>query len=114
MADQKNPFEAVQALMLDNLEKMQGATQSCIDMFEKTMQGVPGANQGAIADFKAYLERQVAANRDFVEKLLRAKDFQEAFRIQVEHLQSQLKAVAQDATKFGSQIASSLKPPTAG
>jgi hypothetical protein len=27
------------------------------------------------------------ANRDFGEKLLREKDFQEAFRIQVEHFQ---------------------------
>ena len=112
MADEKNPFEAIQALMLENLEKMQGVSQSYLDMFEKAMQGLPGANQERIADFKTYLERQVAANRDFLEKLLRAKDFQEAFRIQVEHFQSQLRAVAEDARTFGAQIASSLKPPT--
>ena len=80
---------------------------------KKAIQGLPGANQDAIVNFKAYLERQVAANRDFVEKLLHAKDFQEAFRIQVEHFQSQLKVVAEDANKFGTQIASALKPPTA-
>jgi hypothetical protein len=113
MADEKNPFEAIQALMFENLERVQGATQSYIDMMEKAMQGLPGANQDRIATFKSYLERQVAANRDFVERLLRAKDFQEAIRIQVEYLQSQLKAVAEDASKFGAQIASSLKPPTA-
>jgi len=113
MADEKNPFEALQALMLENLEKVQGATQSYIDMFEKAMKGLPGANQDAIGNFKTYIERQVAANRDFVEKLLRAKDLQEAFRIQVEHFQSQLKVVAEDASKFRSQIANSLKPPTA-
>jgi len=112
MADEKNPFEAIQALMLENLEKMQGVSQSYSDMFEKAMQGLPGANQERIADFKTYLERQVAANRDFLEKLLRAKDFQEAFRIQVEHFQSELRAVAEDARTFGAQIASSLKPPT--
>jgi hypothetical protein len=28
MADEKNPFEAFQALMLENLEKMQGVSQS--------------------------------------------------------------------------------------
>jgi hypothetical protein len=48
-----------------------------------------------------------------LEKLLRAQNFQEAFRIQVEHFQSQLKTVAEDASKFGAQIASSLKPPIA-
>ena len=113
MADDKNPFEVIQGLMLENLEKVQGATQTYIDMFEKAMQGVPGANQETIANFKAYVEKQVAANRDFVEKLLHAKDFQEAFRVQVEHFQSQLKVVAEDASKFGSKIASALKPPTA-
>ena len=32
MADEKNPFGAIQAVMLENLEKMKGATQSYIDM----------------------------------------------------------------------------------
>jgi hypothetical protein len=53
MADEKNPFEAIQALMLEKLEKVQGATQSYIDMFEKAMHGLPGANQDAIGNFKA-------------------------------------------------------------
>ena len=39
MANEKNPFEAVQAMMLENLERVQGATQSYIDMVEKAMRG---------------------------------------------------------------------------
>ena len=109
MADAANPFEAVQAMMLGNLETMQNATQSYIDTIEKAMRGLPGANEDQITDFKAYLERKVAANRDFLEKLLRAKDFQEAFRIQVEYFQSQLKAAAEDAHQLGTKMASSLK-----
>ena len=87
---EKNPFEAVRAMMLENLEKVGGATQSYIDMVERTMRAFPGANEKQIGTFKAYIERQVAANRDFCEKLLRAKDFQDAFRIQVEYFRSQL------------------------
>jgi hypothetical protein len=64
MATEKNPFEAVRAMMLENLEKMGGATQSYIDMVEKTMRGFPGANEEQIGTFKAYLERQVETNRD--------------------------------------------------
>jgi hypothetical protein len=79
-----------------------------------TMRGLPGADEDRIATFKAYLERQVAANHDFVEKLLRAKDFHEAFRIQVEYFQSQLKGVAESASKIGAQIASSFNRPTTG
>jgi len=114
MGDEKNPFEAVQAMMLENLEKVQGATQSYIDMVEKAMRGFPGADEDRIATFKAYLEGQVAANHDFVEKLLRAKDFQEVFRVQAEYFQSRLKAVAEDASKIGTQIASSFNRPTTG
>jgi hypothetical protein len=108
MAEAANPFEAVRAMMLENLEKVQSATQSCIDAVEKAMRGFPGANNDQIATFKAYIERKVAANRDFVERLLRARDFQEAVRIQVEYLQSQLKAAAEDASQIGTKIASSL------
>jgi hypothetical protein len=112
MAEAANPFEAVRAMMLENLEKVQSATQSYIDTVEKTMRGFPGANNEQIATFKAYIERKVAANRDFVEKLLRAKDFQEAVRIQIEYLQSELKAAAEDASQIGTKIASSLNRST--
>ena len=111
MADQANPFEAVQAMMLQNLELVQSATQSYLDTVEKVMLGLPGAKEDQIADFKAYLERKVATNRDFVERLLRAKNFQEAIRIQVEHFQSQLKDAAEDASQIGAKIASAFKPP---
>jgi len=109
MATEENPFEAVRAMMLENLEKVGGATQSYLDMVEKTMRGFPGANQEQIGTFKAYIERQVAKNRDFGEKLLRAKDFQEAFRIQAEYFQSQLRADAEDAAQIGAKMAGSFK-----
>jgi hypothetical protein len=108
MGDGANPFEAVRAMMLENLAKVQGAAQSYIDTIEKAMRGFPGTNEDQITTFKAYLERQSGANRDFVEKLLRARDFQEAFRIQGEYFQSQLKAV-EDASQIGAKIAISFK-----
>ena len=110
MAEVANPFEAVQAMMLKNLENVQNATQSYIDTVEKVLRGIPGANESQITTFKAYVERKVAANRDFAERLLRAKDFQEAFRVQVEYFQSQLKAAAEDAHQIGTKVASSFKP----
>ena len=112
MGDETNPFEAVRAIMLQNLERMQNATQSYLDTIEKAMRGFPGANEDQITNYKAYLDRQVAANRDFLEKLLHAKDFQEAFRIQVEHFQSQLRGAAEDASQIGAKMMSSFKGPT--
>jgi len=105
----QNPFDTVREMMIENLEKAQKATQSYIDLIDKTIRGFPSANEEQISTFKAYIDRQVAANHAFVEKLLRAKDFQEAVRIQVEYFQSQLKAAAEDATQIGSKIAGSFK-----
>src|SRR5215472_3851515 len=105
MATEENPFEAVRAKMLENLEKVGTATQSYLDMVERTMRGFPGAKQEQISTFKEYIERQVAANRDFGEKLLRAKDFQEALRIPLEYLQARLQGAASDAPQIGAQRA---------
>jgi len=71
----------------------------------------PGANQEQIRTFKEYVQRQVATNRDFMESLLRAEDFQEAFRIQVEHLQSQLRTAAEESTQIGAWIVSLANSP---
>src|SRR6185437_9886353 len=108
----KNPLDAVRAMMIDTLEKSRSATQSYLDMFETTMRNFPNAKQDQVGEFKAYIERQVAANHAFVDKLLRAKDFQEAFRLQAEYLQSQLKAAAEDATQLGSKMAGAFNRPT--
>jgi hypothetical protein len=61
----------------------------------------PGANQEEIRTFREYIERQVTTNRDLMERLLRARHFQEAFRIQVEYFQSQLRTAAEEATQIG-------------
>ena len=108
MEAEKNPFDAIRAMMLENLERVGVATQTYIDMVERTMRNVPGANQQQIGTFKEYIERQVATNRDFMERLLRAQDFQEAFRIQVEYFQSRLRAAAEEASQIGARIAGSF------
>jgi hypothetical protein len=112
MEAENNPLEVVRAMMIDTFEKSRSATQSYLDLVEKTMQGFPNANEERIGAFKAYVERQVAANHAFVDRLLRAKDLQEAFRIQAEYFQSQLKAAAEDATKLGSKMAGSFNRST--
>lgn len=108
METEKNPFEAVRAMMIENLEKARSATQSYVELIDKTMRGFPNTSEEQISAFKAYIERQVAANHAFVDKLLRAKDFQEASRIQIEYFQSQLKVAAEDATQIGAKMASSF------
>jgi hypothetical protein len=106
MEAEQEPLDSLRTMMLKNLERVGFATQTYIDMVERTLHYFPGANQEQIRTFREHIERQVATNRDFMERLLRAKDFQEAFRIQVEYCQSQLKTAAEEATQIGASIAS--------
>jgi len=101
----QNPFEAVQAMMRQNIDSMGNAAQSYIDMVEKTLRSFPGANQEQIGTFTANIERQVAANRNFMDKLLRATNFQDVLRIQAEYFQSQLSAVSGEASGIGATMA---------
>lgn len=109
MTTENDPLETVRTMMVDTLEKSRKATQNYVDLLEKTMRGLPFANEAQVGGFKAYIERQVATNSAFVDRLLRAKDFQEALRIQAEHFQSQLKAAADDAAQLGTKLAEPFK-----
>lgn len=104
-----NPLEAIRSLMIEMLEKSQKATQSYIDQIDKTTRSFPGAGGNRVDTFWAYIEERVAANHAFVDKLLCAKNFHEAWRIQAEYFQSQLKAAADNATKLGAESSEPLK-----
>jgi hypothetical protein len=107
--ENKNPFDAVRSMMEDNLAKVGSATKNYLDLLQNSMLSVPNANEDQINAFRAYIERQVAANQAFVSKLLRAKDIQEAMQIQVEYFQSQMRTFANDAMQLTDKMAASAK-----
>ena len=108
--ESKNPFDAVRSMMEDNLQQVGNATKTYLDLLQKSMLAVPNANEDQINSFRAYIERQVAANQAFVGKLVRAKDIQEAVQIQVEYFQSQMRAAVNDAMQVTGKIATPSKP----
>jgi hypothetical protein len=110
MPAETNPFEALRTMMIDNLEKSRSATQRYFDFVDSTMRKIPNADANQIDALKTYIERQVAANHTFVDKLIRAKDFPEAFRIEVEYFQAQLAAATENASQIGSKMASLFQP----
>lgn len=105
METENSPFESIRIVMVDTLEKSRKATQSYVDLLDRTMRSLPCANETRADAFRAYIERQVAANHAFVDKLLHARNFQEAWRMQGEYFQLQLKAAAEEATKLDAKLA---------
>ena len=108
--ESKNPFDAVRSMMEDNLQQVGNATKTYLDLLQKSMLAVPNANEDQISAFRAYIERQVAANQAFVGKLVRAKDIQEAVQTQVEFFQSQMRATVNDAMQVTDKITTPPEP----
>ena len=107
--ESKNPFDVVRSMMEDNLTKIGSATKNYLDLLQKSMLGAPNVKEDQIKAFRAYMERQMAANQEFVSKLLRAKDIQEAMQIQVEYFQSQMRTCVNDSMQLTETMAASSK-----
>jgi hypothetical protein len=107
--ESKNPFDAVRSMMEDNLAKVGNATKTYLNLLQRSMLAVPTANEEQVHAFRGYIERQVAANQAFVDKLVRAKDIQEAMQIQVEYFQSQMRAAVNDAMQVTDKMEASSK-----
>ena len=107
----KNPLDIARAVMIETVERSRSVSQAYIDLFERTMKGLPNAHHEQIATFKNYLERQVTDNHAFVDRLLRARDLQEAFGIQTEYFQAQLKNATDNAGQFSSKFTEQLNRP---
>jgi len=53
----------------------------------------------------AYAEKNVAASLDYAQKLLQAKDLGDVMRLHSEYVQSQMKALAEQASEMGQVMA---------
>jgi hypothetical protein len=94
-------------MMADSLGKMGSVTQNYLDLVQKAMSSMPNADATQFDAFKAYVERQVAANQAFVDKLLRARDLKEAVQIQMEYFQAQMRVAVSNAMRIGDSVTTS-------
>lgn len=70
----------------------------------------PGGAKSVGAHMLTYTEQNVNAAFDLAQKLLRAKDPQEAFALQSEYLKAQLAALQTQAKELGAVIQKSVIP----
>jgi phasin len=69
-----------------------------------------GGAKSVGAHVLSYTERNVNAAFDLAQKLVKAKDPQEAMALQSEYLKSQLAVLQEQAKEFGSVLQKSLTP----
>ena len=108
MAGSDNPFP-LSEMMTQGFEQTRKAMESYLDFFQKNIKGSPALGTDLNEKMKTYMEQNIAAASEFAQKVSKAKDFQEFWRIQTEFMQAQWKAFSEQ-TKELSELATKSAP----
>ena len=107
MAKDKQPFEALSETTVQvvdqNMENARGAMDNYFRLLQNSyfsfLQNI--CSPDLAEKMETYTERNISASAECVGKRSQAKDFQEAFRIQTEFMQTQMSRFAEQAKSLG-------------
>lgn len=88
------------------------AAQKTVDTFEGSANTVQTNAKDATRKTFSYAEQNIAAAFDLAQKMVRAKDVQEAMQYQAEFVRSQFEAMQSQMKEFGAIAQSAMKQPT--
>ena len=101
MSEQAMSPEKIRSMLAENLQKVRKASDEYFQMLEKGL----GSSQLPIADHAKqvtdFMQRNVAATFDLCDKLINAKDAQDAMRLQTEFFQTQMRVITDQARNMG-------------
>jgi hypothetical protein len=100
MAKEKQPFEDLSETAEKSVEQNMEKARGAMDSYFSFLQNIWGSND-LTEKMRTYTARNISAAAECVGKLSQAKDFQEAFRIQAEYMQTQLNSFAEQAKSLG-------------
>lgn len=121
--DAKQPNYEVPAEMRDFAEKsveqarkaidgFMGAARKTADTLEGSAQTVQVSSKDLTQKTFSYAEQNIAAAFDLAQRLVRAKDVQEAMQIQAEFVRSQFSSMQTQMKEFGSMAQSAMSQTT--
>jgi phasin len=122
MATNQTPGYEIPAEMRDFAEKsveqarkaidgFMGAAQKTVDTLEGSASTVQSSAKDATRKTFTYAEQNIAAAFDLAQKMVRAKDVQEAMQYQAEYVRAQFEAMQAQMKEFGSMAQSAMKQP---
>jgi phasin len=89
-----------------------GAAQKTVDTFEGSATTVQASAKDMTRKTFTYAEQNIAAAFELAQKMVRAKDLQEAMQAQAEFVRSQFEAMQTQMKEFGSMAQTAIKQPT--
>jgi phasin len=85
-----------------------GAAQKTVDTFEGSANTVQASAKDMTRKTFAYAEQNIAAAFDLAQRMVRAKDLQEAMQVQAEFVRSQFESMQTQMKEFGSMAQSAV------
>ena len=96
-----NPTENLRAMLADALARLRQANTEYFNLLEKSLQSSPLPVASQARQFCDQMQRNVTATFDLGDKLIQAKDMQDALRLQSEFFQEQMRALTEQARNMG-------------
>jgi phasin len=93
------------------IDGFMGAAQKTVDTFDSSASTVQTSAKDATRKTFSYAEQNISAAFDLAQKMVRAKDVQEAMQYQAEFVRSQFEAMQTQMKEFGSMAQSAMKQP---
>lgn len=101
MSDANHSQEKIRAMLAETMERLRKASGEYFELLEKGL----GSSQLPMGDqvkqFFSYMQRNVTATFDLGDRLIKAKDIQEAARIQADFFQDQIRSLTDHAKGMG-------------
>jgi phasin family protein len=99
--EQKTASAGIQDTAEQTIDLARGAMESYLDFFQKAMFASPWGQTDLNKKIQSYAGKNLASTFEFAQKLTKAKDLQELVHIQSEFMQTQLKALNEQAKDLG-------------
>jgi phasin len=94
------------------IDGFMNAAQKTVDTFEGSANTVQASAKDATRKTFTYAEQNLTAAFDLAQRMVRAKDMQEAMQIQADFVRTQFEAMQTQMKEFGSLAQSAMKQPT--
>jgi hypothetical protein len=95
------------AMLTQGFEQTRKAMESYLDFFQKNIKALPLLDTDLNKKMKTYTEQNIAAASEFAEKVSKAKDLQDFWRIQAEFMQAQWNAFTEQTKDLAETAAKS-------
>jgi phasin len=101
MSDTNLPADKIRTMLAEANERLRKASADYFELLEKGLSSsqLPVADQAK--QFCGYMQRNVTATFDLGDRLIQAKDMQDAVKIQSEFFQDQMRSLTDHAKSVG-------------